>query len=103
MKANGSKYWILDGRFHRFDGPAFEKAFYEKKWYLFDVELTESEHAAQVALMSKVKAWVMHRTLMRKTRRFVRLCRSKEFIEHFYAPEHMGGVWSKKQLEACVA
>ena len=34
--ANGSKYWYLDGKRHREDGPAIEYASGSKEWYLND-------------------------------------------------------------------
>ncbi len=33
---NGNKYWFLNGRLHREDGPAFEYARGHKVWYLND-------------------------------------------------------------------
>jgi len=41
--ASGTKEWFLNGKRHREDGPAIEWADGEKEWYLNDVELTEEE------------------------------------------------------------
>jgi hypothetical protein len=42
--ASGSKYWYLNGKLHREDGPAIERANGSKAWYLNDEEVTEEEH-----------------------------------------------------------
>jgi len=33
---DGTKYWYLNGRYHRTDGPAIERANGDKEWYLND-------------------------------------------------------------------
>ena len=40
---DGSKYWYINNRLHREDGPAVEFANGIKGWYLNDIEYTESE------------------------------------------------------------
>lgn len=42
--ANGTKRWYLNGNLHREDGPAIEHADGTKCWYLKGEELTETEH-----------------------------------------------------------
>ena len=42
--ADGPKYWYLNGKRHREDGPAIEYANGDKYWYLNDKEVTEEEH-----------------------------------------------------------
>jgi hypothetical protein len=42
--ANGDKYWYLNGKRHREDGPAVEQANGDKYWYLNGVNLTEEEY-----------------------------------------------------------
>ena len=42
--ANGYKFWCLNGKLHREDGPAIEWANGDKEWYLNDEEVTEEEH-----------------------------------------------------------
>ena len=42
--SNGTKYWYLNGKLHREDGPAVERANGNKYWYLNDKEVTEEEH-----------------------------------------------------------
>jgi hypothetical protein len=44
---NGNKYWWLNGKRHREDGPAVERANGSKLWYLNGICLTEKEHQAQ--------------------------------------------------------
>jgi hypothetical protein len=42
--ADGSKEWYLNGKRHRTDGPAVEFAGGDKYWWLNDKRLTEAEH-----------------------------------------------------------
>jgi hypothetical protein len=42
--ANGSKYWSLNGELHREDGPAVECANGYKEWYLNGVVYTKQEY-----------------------------------------------------------
>ena len=42
--ANGTKSWFLNGKRHREDGPAIEYDNGYKAWYLNDEEVTEEEH-----------------------------------------------------------
>ena len=42
--ANGYKSWCLNGKLHREDGPAIEWANGDKSWYLNGEEVTEEEH-----------------------------------------------------------
>ncbi|MFA5024229.1 MAG: hypothetical protein WC523_04695 [Patescibacteria group bacterium] len=44
---NGDKYWHLNGRRHREDGPAVEWANGDKFWYLNDILYTEEEFLAK--------------------------------------------------------
>jgi hypothetical protein len=41
--ADGTKIWLLNGKRHRVDGPAIEYAYGGKHWYLDGKELTESQ------------------------------------------------------------
>ena len=41
--ANGNKFWYVDGKLHRTDGPAYEGANGNKFWYLNDKKLKQSE------------------------------------------------------------
>jgi len=43
---NGSKYWYLNYKLHREDGPAIEYNDGDKYWYLNGKLLTEAEHKA---------------------------------------------------------
>jgi len=45
--ADGGKFWYLDDTLHREDGPAIEYANGNKWWYLNGKELTEEEHKAK--------------------------------------------------------
>ena len=42
--SNGTKYWYLNDRLHREDGPAVERANGYKYWYLNGKYVTEVEH-----------------------------------------------------------
>lgn len=42
--ANGSKFWYLNDELHREDGPAIEYVSGFKFWYLNGQEVTEEEH-----------------------------------------------------------
>ena len=42
--ANGYKSWYLNGKLHREDGPAEDYANGDKYWYLNGEEVTEEEH-----------------------------------------------------------
>ena len=44
--ADGDKYWWLNGKLHREDGPAVEYADGSKFWYLKSERVTEEEHKA---------------------------------------------------------
>ena len=41
---NGTKYWYLNGKYHREDGPAVEYADGDKSWYLNGEWVTEEGH-----------------------------------------------------------
>ena len=41
--ANGTKYWYLNDKYHREDGPAIEWANGAKEWFLNDKHLTEKQ------------------------------------------------------------
>jgi len=45
--ANGDKFWFLNSKFHREDGPAVEYADGTKSWYLNGKELTKEEWKQQ--------------------------------------------------------
>ena len=53
---NGDKYWYLNDKLHREDGPAMEWANGSKSWFLNDEEVTEEEHKR---LTSKVVEMTM--------------------------------------------
>jgi len=44
---NGDKFWYLNDKLHREDGPALEYASGNKYWYLKGKILTEAEHKAK--------------------------------------------------------
>jgi hypothetical protein len=44
--SGGTKSWWLNGKRHREDGPAIEWSYETKEWYLDGKELTKQEHKA---------------------------------------------------------
>jgi hypothetical protein len=44
----GNKFWYLDGKYHREDGPAVEYTNGTKYWYLDGKELTETDWRKQI-------------------------------------------------------
>ena len=49
---SGSKYWRLNGKYHREDGPAIECSDGDYKlWYLWGKSLTEEEHHREILIM----------------------------------------------------
>jgi hypothetical protein len=52
----GNKYWILNRKLHRIDGPAIEFISGTKRWYLQDISYTEAEWKKKVAAMKKKAA-----------------------------------------------
>ena len=49
---SGSKFWFLNGKLHREDGPAVEYADGGKSWYLNDKRVTEEEHKKRTSKAS---------------------------------------------------
>jgi hypothetical protein len=47
--ADGSKFWYLNGKRHREEGPAYEGADGYKAWWLNGEEVTEEEHKRQTS------------------------------------------------------
>ena len=47
--ANGSKYWWVNGKLHREDGPAVEFANGGKEWWVNGEQLTETEFLKRTA------------------------------------------------------
>ena len=45
---NGYKEWVFNGKLHREDGPSVEWANGDKEWYLNDIEYTEAEWKAKL-------------------------------------------------------
>jgi hypothetical protein len=46
VNTDGTKYWYLNDKLHREDGPAIEWDNGNKYWYLNGKQLTEAEHKA---------------------------------------------------------
>lgn len=53
--ADGSKYWYLNGQLHREDGPACEYWDGRKDWFLHGVEFTEEEWEAEIKCLQSQK------------------------------------------------
>jgi hypothetical protein len=46
---NGTKYWLLNGKRHRENGPAVEYPTGSERWYLNGIEYTETKFKAKMA------------------------------------------------------
>jgi len=44
----GTKYWLLNGKLHRTDGPAIECSSGDKFWYLNGIQYSEKEFNEKV-------------------------------------------------------
>jgi len=56
---DGSKFWYLNGKLHREDGPAVERGNGYKEWYLDGVLFTEQEHKEATKSKCKVEGKVV--------------------------------------------
>ena len=70
--ANGSKYWYLNGNIHREDGPAVEHANGDKEWYLNGKRHREDGPAVEYT--NGYKSWWLN---------------GKEYSETEYKREHI--------------
>ena len=61
---NGTKYWYLNGKLHREDGPAIEWADGSNYWYLNDIRHREDGPAVELADGSKL--WYLNGMLHRE-------------------------------------
>jgi len=46
---NGDKYWYLNGKYHREDGPACEYSNGDKYWFLNNKNYTEADFNKEIA------------------------------------------------------
>jgi hypothetical protein len=51
--ADGSKFWFLNGQRHRVDGPAYEWANGDKEWYLNNNRYTFQDYLKKLKEMGK--------------------------------------------------
>jgi len=75
--SNGDKYWYLDGKCHRTDGPAIEYIDGDKYWYL-DNKLHRTDGPA-VEYTNGDKRWYLHGIDCKSQEEFERLMRLKAF------------------------
>ena len=59
---NGTKYWYLNGRYHRLDGPACEYANGDKEW--FQNGQRHNEDGPAIEYGDGEKIWYQHDILM---------------------------------------
>ena len=57
-RANGDKWWYLNGKIHREDGPAIERAYGDKEWYLNGYRHREDGPAIELA--NGTKEWYLN-------------------------------------------
>jgi hypothetical protein len=102
--SDGSFAWYWNGRCHRWDGPAYVSSTtpgdVDMWWWRGDL-VSEEEHRRCRKIAEKVQKWCARRWRWRETRKFVRLCRSREFVEHWYGEGGMGRRWDLTGLEKC--
>jgi len=55
---DGTKYWLLNGKYHREDGPAIERASGSKEWFLNG--LHHREDGPAVEYTNGRKSWWLH-------------------------------------------
>ena len=53
-RANGDKLWFLNDKLHKEDGPAVEHANGDKYWYLFGIEYSEPDFYKQLYKLGKI-------------------------------------------------
>ena len=58
VSASGNKFWYLNGKWHREDGPALEYANGDKTWYLNDKRHREDGPAIEYT--GGYKAWYLN-------------------------------------------
>ena len=61
VEADGYKFWYINGKRHREDGPAIEYAYGYKAWYLNGVKYNEKEYYKELykrELISKIQLLV---------------------------------------------
>ena len=51
--SDGTKYWYLNGKLHRVDGPAIEYSNGDKYWFLNDIKYTEVEYNKEIEKRNK--------------------------------------------------
>ncbi len=73
---NGDKYWYINGKFHREDGPAVEFADGYKEWYLNDKRHREDGPAVEFHDGTK-EWWVNDRLLSEEE--FTKKAKNKKF------------------------
>ena len=56
---SGNKFWYLNGKRHREDGPAIEWADSNKSWYLNGKEVTEEEHKKQTSTRTSYEGLIV--------------------------------------------
>ena len=49
LEEDGIKYWYLNGKLHREDGPAIENPYGPKSWWLNGIQYSEKEYWNQLS------------------------------------------------------
>lgn len=99
--------WYWNGKHHRWDGPAVdtkeddndEYRHFIWSWHLFGKQMTQDQHWELVDQLDAAQRLAARLFRTRKARKFVKLCRSREFNEMWYAPGGIGRTWDIKRLE----
>jgi len=56
--SDGDKHWLLNGQFHREDGPAIEYSDGDKVWYLKDYEYSFEEWLKKLDIIDEEKIFL---------------------------------------------
>ena len=69
VHSDGTKYWCIDGKLHREDGPAVEFVDGTKEWWLNGKQLTEEEFNARQNCVGKAVEIEGKSTALKKYRK----------------------------------
>lgn len=58
---SGNRYWLIDGKYHREDGPAVEYANGNKEWYYLGVKCKESDVMGKELTVAEIEALLGYR------------------------------------------
>jgi len=96
---NGDKYWYLNGKYHREDGPAVEYSNGDKEWFLDDERHREDGPAVEYS--NGDKAWYLNGKYHREDGPAIELVNGdKEWYlyDEEVDPETIADLWLAKNI-----